>query len=194
MITFLEGLEMEKRIKKCAEEILMQHPHARSVEFHGGEGLRTEITKSGVFDILGIDASLHLVNYESLKVQLKCGTLENFEQFGKPRQSFVLGAFNDVVMERVIDTPIKMYDLMLTGYETRPGVMDPYCLISWPHFLKRVHGSSKIVIQRETNSRNGSVFAWAWAGSIARCNVACGNIFHYEEFGPFDKDPMEEKK
>jgi hypothetical protein len=178
--------------KDFVVKTLMQHPHARNVEFHASDGSRTEVTNNGIFSILEINATLFLTNYEKLRVLVKCGTCDNFEKFGSPRQSLILGPLNDIIFERVIDVHVNIHDLILTGYKVGNGFMAPYCLVSWPLLLKRVH-SGKMIIQEETNIYNGSRFAWVWAGSIVRCNTICNEIADLTRFGQLNEDPMKEK-
>ena len=112
MTRFEEMLEMEIRCLKAAEKIIMRHPLAMRVVFKCGQGYRKTQTIDGVYDALGIDFLLQLITYETLKGQLKLGTWKNFCEFGKKRQSWVLGAKQDLMWQDYL--PIKFYDLMVT--------------------------------------------------------------------------------
>ena len=171
-MNFDEGLEMEERISEDVRKILMRYPEAAHVQCYSGQGRRKyRLDGLGIFDVLGLDAIIFLRNNKELKVQVKCGSAENFEKWGKVRQSFQLGDANDLEWLKVKDTPIKFYDLMLTGYEISPGILSPYTLFSWPFFIKRIHNGTyrvgdvgeidekKICISR--NLEDNHLFAWA---------------------------------
>lgn len=180
-MTFLEGLEMEERMGTHVEQILSQYPKVRFVEFHSCQGYKIEPSRDLILDIHGIDITLHLENRRRLKVQVKCGTKENFLDWGKQRQSLVLGKLNDITMDRIIDTPIRFCDLLLTGYELKHGIFGPWALIKWPQLLLRAHHDA-IKIENDLNSRDNTRFAWADRFELQRCKVIFGEFFNFDAF------------
>lgn len=186
---FEEGLKMEQRCIEAAKSIILSYPGAMNIEFYCGKGKRTEPSIDGIYDVLGIDCSISLINNsEILKGQIKIGSHKNFLEYGKERKSFVLGRYNDIIWEQ-IDLSIKMVDFLLTGYEVgETGVIQPYALICWPLFLKRVfedqyrrnyrknHGKvlygSSIQIHRERNHVDNSLFGYVTYTDLAQSNAA----------------------
>lgn len=135
---------MEKRIAQSVTSILLGYNNngVKSIQLNGFQGKRPS-NSSNLFDVLGFDAILTLLNGKDMKVQVKCGSKYNWEHWGKPRHSFPLGAENDIIWQSVIETPIHFYDLLLVGYETKPYSFAPWTLISWPFLMKRIHSNSK---------------------------------------------------
>lgn len=135
---------MELRIKESVRQILLAYPEAKNISWKGFNGFRPteEHNCDGRLDVLGFDAFLLLSNDDELKVQVKCGTKENFERWGKERQSFTLGNPNDITFKLFKDRSVQFYDLFLTGYELTPGILSPYVLLAWPQLIKRFHEGS----------------------------------------------------
>jgi len=118
--------------------------------------------------LTGHNAIMFLTNGQKKVVRIKCGTKRNFLEWGKKRQSFILGPHNDIMASRFIDTAIKHYDIFLTGYEIEEGILAPYAMIYWPLFIRQVYG--KQFLKREPN--NGEPFAWIKHESLSR-SVIC---------------------
>jgi hypothetical protein len=189
MTTFLEGLEMEERMHAHVEEILSQYPwnkyypQTKFVEFHSSQGFKIEPSRDLTLDFHGIDITLHLDNHKRLKVQVKCGTKENFDCWGKDRRSLVLGRLNDITMMTTMVTPIRFCDLLLTGYETEEGSgrLGPWALITWPQLLLRAHHNA-IELKDNENGEDGTVFAWATSQELQRCKVIFGECYDFTRF------------
>lgn len=174
--TFEELLEMEKRLISRATQILMCHPGAHKVTWACGKGLRSSNdTADGILDTLGVDGVLELFSGAKLTTQFKCGTRENYEKWGKPRHSFLLGPANDIYCERYKDICVKQPQIVISAYESEPGQIDNYVLISWCLLIRRV-AAGKIQIFKEKNSRDGRKFCWAQDRQLLRSRVVIDNI------------------
>lgn len=201
-MSFEEGIKMEERCKEAVERILIRVPWASSVEFHGFKGLRrNNDTIDGRLDLLGIDASLYLRGQDKpLKVQVKMGTYNNFIEFGKKRQSFVLGRYHEDIRMEITNEPVAFADLVLLCYEGKEeGTIGAFALIRWPWFIIRYWqsetrcsiqerlnqdevmqpGSSKIYqvpglrvsVVREQNFQTKERFGWATHEDLTNMNV-----------------------
>ena len=194
---FDEGIKMEKRVVKSVTSILMGYNNngVKSIQLNGFQGKRSN-NSGNLFDVLGFDVILTLLNGKDMKVQVKCGSLYNWEHWGKPRHSFPLGAENDIIWQSVIETPIHFYDLLLVGYEVKPCIFAPWTLISWPLLMKRIHNNSKnYQISTRTgdddenkiciaeNGSNGKRFAWCHHRKLIVGGVNPTKYFNIDLFG-----------
>jgi hypothetical protein len=181
-MTFKEAKDMEDRIMGSVRDILLKYPDADYVEFNNTGGVKEKDDPKLLFDMLNADALLYLKNKQVLPVQVKCGTRRNFLEVAKDLRSFTFGDYNDITGDRFLDQQIKSCHLLLTGYEVKKGILDPYCGIIWRKLLQRFDKGSLTVFNPRNSVKKHKKFGWSKIEDIKAAGIVVPGMISTKYF------------